>query len=371
MCSVFLRVFVMPGRQAWKIPAAVWRGGDGDPPTPILALRAQHSAASPASDREGEGEREAVPPLEELKVERGPRPDVPVRRPYARGNQREALAIASSALGRTKAVRVLRAAMWSKTTLPGKESRWRLSRRILRSINGGDALPLTVGSLETLAGALRGAKYRSAPQYLSEAKDRQIEAGADWTQQLARALRLCRAACLRGQGPPRKSAEARMASVLAASEETARAVNGGLLDPKAAWFVACWWLLREVELAGLRLCHVSFQGEEATLMLPISKTDTGGSGKCRTMCCICDIKELADGRISGGMVCPVCILWAQVKRAECRLGISRGERATTDASLFPNTEGDTPGAAKLRSLSFVNAPATHPRFLFHPHAAER
>ena len=45
--------------------------------------------------------------------------------------------------------------------------------------------------------------------------------------------------------------------------------------------------------------------------LPVSKTDTGGTGKARPLRCVCHIPRLADAGVAGATVCPVCeaALW--------------------------------------------------------------
>ena len=129
-----------------------------------------------------------------------------------------------------------------------------------------------------------------------------VAGGHSWSEQLARCLRLCRAAANRGLGPPKRAAEVRIACIADANQErlaAAASVAGGFLQPHAAWLVACWWLLREVELAGLALhiSHACCEEGRTTLHLPTSKADTGGLGKSRTLRCICHITALGDGGV--------------------------------------------------------------------------
>ena len=171
-----------------------------------------------------------------------------------------------------------------------------------------------------------------------------VAEGHSWSEGLARCLRLCRAAANRGLGPPKRAAEVRIACIADASRErlsAAASVAGGFLQPHAAWFVACWWLLREVELAGLVLhvSHVCCEEGRTTLHLPISKAGTGGLGKSRTLKCICHITALGDGGVPGGAVCGSCSVHAQVALMERACGFScRDERAKLVA-LFPCLSG--------------------------------
>ena len=269
-----------------------------------------------------------------------PRWDVPVRQPYTRGSRNKVAQILFSIGGIASAIKEARRGRYAATTVGPKRERRRLIRWILRRAGGSPVFPLSEESLECLTGVLRKAGYRSAEAYLSEAKDVHIARGYPWTEQLARCFRLCRAAANRGLGPPKRAAEIRIACVADASREriaAAVSVRGGFLQPHAAWLVACWWLLREVELAGLALhiSHVSCDEARTTLHLPTSKADTGGLGKSRTLRWICHITALGDGGVPGGAVCASCTAQAQVALMERACGFScRDERAKL-VPLFP------------------------------------
>ncbi len=55
-------------------------------------------------------------------------------------------------------------------------------------------------------------------------------------------------------------------------------LRGGPVTPKTCWLVVVFWLLREIELASLRLHTrwVTVSVGSATLRLPMSKADTWG-----------------------------------------------------------------------------------------------
>ena len=112
---------------------------------------------------------------------------------------------------------------------------------------------------------------------------------------------------------------------------------GGFLQPHAAWLVACWWLLREVELAGLALhiSHACCEEERTTLHLPMSKADTGGLGTSRTLRCICHITALGDGGVPGGAVCGSCSVHAQVALMERACGLNCRDERAKSVPLFP------------------------------------
>ena len=47
--------------------------------------------------------------------------------------------------------------------------------------------------------------------------------------------------------------------------------------PRRAWLIAVFWVLREIELANIRLRDVDIAHGQATLTFPISKTDQTGN----------------------------------------------------------------------------------------------
>ena len=75
------------------------------------------------------------------------------------------------------------------------------------------------------------------------------------------------------------------------------------MRPRGAALVGCWWLLREIELAALKVDQLTIIPGigcgEAVLDLPIDKTDPQGRGKKRKHLCACP-----------SQICPV----AAVKR---------------------------------------------------------
>ena len=200
---------------------------------------------------------------------------MPVRRPYQRGNRSKALAIAACESSRKGAVKEMKRNRFAQTTRPGKECRRRLAEAIAKRAVGAPVYPLRPNALEAVAGALRATGYRSGDKYLQELRLRHIEEGHAWCDRLKRCMKLCCASMARGLGPPRKAAEIRLHHVC---RRGAGADGAGLLLAARSFLIATFWFLREVELVGVKLhtSHVAFQGDCATMHLPITKTDTGG-----------------------------------------------------------------------------------------------
>ena len=117
-------------------------------------------------------------PTEEDPIEASspePRPltgrwDVPRRIPRARGSTAKAMRTARDPAEVECAVDALRREKFARSTVGPKESRCRLFFAIARRACGMPVYPLTSETLETVAGVLKHARYRSAHMYLNEAK---------------------------------------------------------------------------------------------------------------------------------------------------------------------------------------------------------
>jgi hypothetical protein len=241
------------------------------------------------------------------------------------------------------AVDALRREKFARSTVGPKESRCRLFFAIARRACGVPVYPLTSETLETVAGVLKHADYRSAHMYLNEAKLKHIEDGFEWTLQLERQRKLCETSCLRGLGPPKKAGEIRLREIANLPEQEASLAGSGPMFTKRTWLIASFWMLREIELAGLRVheSHIAVGEDWAELCLPMSKTDTGGLGKRRVLKCLCSIKDMADGHAAGSTICPVCALKRQLTFACGRAGVSRNEDRALEIPLFPTATGET------------------------------
>ena len=242
---------------------------------------------------------------------------------------------------------------FAKTTVKPKESRKRTFDCIAGKISGSVALPLTPGILDAVGGAMKEAGYRTTSKYLNEAKLSHIEAGHVWSEQLARALKLSKMAADRGIGPPRKAGEIRLALSLSMSRGERPLVRGGPCFPRRAWVISAFWLLREIEAAGVKVDegHIKFDAANAVLQLPASKTDTGGLGCRRVLHCTCSIRCMKDGSVRGSDVCPVCCMRSQVEYVRGRFG--------PNAPLFANEKGEVPSKnAMVRTWRSLYCEAT-------------
>ena len=192
------------------------------------------------------------------------------------------------------------------------------------------AFPLTCPLVVDVAAALRKGGYRSAEQYLQRALQENVDRGHVNSPQLHRQVRKALRSCARGLGPAARAAalDLRVVSRAQEHETPPGAPHGAPAHPRRTGSIACWFLLREIELSAvrvraLRLSHVT---REATLTLPESKQDPSAESKSRTHGCCCG--EQPDG----AAICPFHLLVAQRAYAVSKHG---GESQAAGRPLFP------------------------------------
>ena len=93
--------------------------------------------------------------------------------------------------------------------------------------------------------------------------------------------------------------------------------------------IGMWFMLREQELAGARLSHLTLSGNEVCLSIPIHKTDTYGSLCERRLKCSCAVKQHG-----------LCV-WHAAERHLIRLGLRTDLPSSVRTPLFPTSSGQT------------------------------
>jgi hypothetical protein len=106
--------------------------------------------------------------------------------------------------------------------------------------------------------------------------------------------------------------------------------------------VAHRWLQREIETSASRLAHVTLDAEQmiASLLLPVSKTDVGGTGTVRRLRCSCNL---------GGFearFCPYHILEKHLIMVCFDFSINFASDEAWAFPLFPTRTGTTPAKGK-------------------------
>ncbi|CAL1136058.1 unnamed protein product [Cladocopium goreaui] len=96
-----------------------------------------------------------------------------------------------------------------------------------------------------------------------------------------------------------------------------------------AWVVAISFLLRETELAGLRLSQtdtlIDIRKKQVSLHLPVSKADPVGRGCRRTLSCICNSHRC--------FKCPFCAVMSLVRNQVIRTGVQQTEPKAEEIPL--------------------------------------
>jgi hypothetical protein len=148
---------------------------------------------------------------------------------------------------------------------------------------------VTSEGLVTVVGVLRSAGYRSAVNYLHAALQRFVMSGGVLCPAIRAVVRGCERACKRGQGPPNRAAAVPLTglvtlpSVWLVKDDAPRC-------QRDVSIVACWWMLREIELASIDAGDVCFETTpvaHATLLLKVSKMDQGAKGSRVALACVC------------------------------------------------------------------------------------
>lgn len=180
--------------------------------------------------------------------------------------------------------------------------------RVIREARGAAPGPPTVEKLKVLAGVLKQANYRAAAQYLGEYKVMTIEEGHQWSDQLERALKLCKRSANRALGPRKKAKEV---PVMETGKEFAPALTkkkpAKVPLAKELFEFGVIWMLREIELAEVAREHLKVEVEHKRVILtiPVSKTDQEAATTTRMLQCLCTGAECSTGcplRISAMLV---------------------------------------------------------------------
>ena len=273
------------------------------------------------------------------------RRDLPEVHFTRRGSRASLLEAASSPSHRERAVRTLRSRFFAKTTVGPKRSRLRTAEHVAKRQGIIHIYPMQASDLESVAASFVHAGYRSTPKYLTELKMRNLELGHPWPAQLDLIMRRCCVAASRGIGPPRKAGEIRLAVAATMPDAQAPVACNGPEFPKRSWLVAVFWMLREIELAGIKLhsSHIELGESLGRLTLPVSKQDPGAVGRTRVFHCICKLGSVPDGWVPGRSVCPVCALKRQVAHRCAQAGVTQTDEKAKKIPLFCTSAGEIVG----------------------------
>eukprot|EP00435_Cladocopium_sp_Y103_P027145 s3386_g6.t1 len=229
-----------------------------------------------------------------------------------------------------KAFEVFSDAMYAPQTVASKAALRNTWSQISREL-GLEPLPLNPAKIHQVCSVLRASNFRSTYSYLCEMRQLHMRSGFPWDSTLEIAVKDAKRAATRGIGPPVKAEEI--------PEDVLVKVwnSGSLLEGRASWpamghevwVLATAFLLREVELAGLRMgqteTYLDMAKRCVTLYLPVSKSDPVGKGCRRTLACSC--KATRDA------ICPFCAAESLVSNQIMRTGVEPSDPEADEIPL--------------------------------------
>ena len=149
--------------------------------------------------------------------------------------------------------------------------------------------PLTPGKIRAIGSAFKHGGYRGFANYRTTAKQMHVKAGHSWSDLLDLCMDEAERSVLRGIGPGRQALPIDLPTIT--RHEPTTSSYGTLASPmvKRMLIVAAMFMLRELELATIRVRHTHFDHERATcsLYLAVSKTDPEARGCFRKWGCLC------------------------------------------------------------------------------------
>ena len=175
-------------------------------------------------------------------------------------------------------------------------------------------LPLTEAKVRAVAAMFKKGRYRSFGQYASRIKEEHAKEGYDWNINLDITRKQCDRSVTRGIGPARQSAGYSVEDVFNLPGDGEPLVEDGPMGSKNMLIVGAFFMLREAEIAAMRMEHLTCVEEKKVINieLSVSKTDVKALGVHRAWGCLCGG--------SGNRACPWCSLSKQVELLKGRFG---------------------------------------------------
>ena len=299
---------------------------------------------APALVQHGMAESDVSRLLAGLQGDRPPmargRADLPVQHPSGQRASLTLALVAAQPNNRKRSLDALDRDILARTSQPAQESRLRTFRAICAAWEVAP-FPLSIESVRCCAASLKAGGYRSASLFMQAAINHQIRYIREPIHPLIRAtIRDAVRSIRRGLGPSRLKEGFDVFALAAAVDVDDQdpfdcTRHAHLAD---ACIIASWFMLRELEVASALRHHLTLEGDEVRLLIPIHKTSTSGSLTSRSLRCPC--------RMAVHRLCP----WHASERHLVRLnsGPSRGHRSSTP--LVPDQHGGV-----MTKVAFVTA----------------
>ena len=295
------------------------------------------------------GRHELPPVLEAFRA------DHPVVLPRARASWAAALE-AALPINRERALAALRADVLAATSRPAVESRLRAWYELCRAWEV-PPFPVTAHTVQCVGASLKAGHYHSCSQYFSAAIAHQLRTLKQPIGEEVRwAIRDAIRSVKRGLGPAslKDSFDVRILGGLVSPDMDLEPFSWECIQAAAdIVLVACWFMLREIELSAAKARHLYLEGRDrVNLLLPVSKTDVQGQLTVRTYRCIC--------RAQNESLCP----YHAAKRHLDRLDILK-DQGGVSPFLLPGQGTDPVSKATVvrmveRVLHAAGVPLTRP-----------
>ena len=263
---------------------------------------------------------------------------------YSRGSRKVAREIARDPEKLSSSISTLKGRIFSNSSVGTQESRLETWDLIASDAGLNPAL-FSSELVYTVIAVLSAAEYRSAELYLADAKARYIQGGGHISPRTHQACKRASRATRRGRGPAKQSQHLDLERFRELPSTWNPWSANGPVWPKRALSVSSRWLLRELELAHLKVGHCCDKSPSAAdlimeIFLPVSKADITALGAFRRLGCSCN-ENCTDIDI-----CPYHAVSAQIAwLKEQHFALSPEDFA--DLSLFPTCNGDIPAKSAV------------------------
>ena len=260
---------------------------------------------------------------------------MPVLKQRGRGNRGRALEVASDPEAMNEARNKLREEMLAPTTAINKDAKLDLAEKLAVASGHSEIYPLTYSTVEDVAAALKAADFSSGAAYLKELRARHEDLGHKVEPWLHRLFARCQASIERGLGGQTKARTFKLALLAEArKKDDYQGLRGAI--------IAVWWVLRGIVLNNVSVHdkHITTSKDNATLCLPVSKTDTQGTGARRSWACLCGARLGHEELVVDKWARPPCTLGLQLKAAWERHGVKQDQEDALDKPLCSRSDGD-------------------------------
>ena len=288
------------------------------------------------------------------------RPDHPLVILDAKGNIEAALAVTWTQESRLAALEALDRDVYSFSGQATQDSHWRTWSRVAKAW-GLRPIPLTINTVKCCMASFKAGTYKSVAQYLSKARQMHILTfGMPVPADAQLAMTMYTRSALRGLGPPELKDHWDVYALAAIDASWVHTNPSLCIAPYEMTILACWFLMREIEISAMKACHmeVNCSTKTVAMFLPASKTDTEARGVRRTHGCGCVSLE---GRITivSRRLCPFHLALDLLEVLEEAFGKEYTAGATNP--LFPTKEMRTmTKEASIESMRVVVAAAGIP-----------